>query len=256
MAVFNINHQVEGGSVERVSSLFKVLSDHLPIKRAFQEFNFLASFVGSGMYTSQPREVDITGSGDIVRPGAFEAVRTVPRQMVMFNKSALQEELMADFIEGLEYQRFAGGIGDAEQSSIISPFIDGVVKDNAQGNVVLEENSFLTAYSKLHKVGVPYVVFNPSIAGSSESVKELLDIFPNAIVSAPAWLQGTQHMEGIKGFVTTTGAMALGSFTDPVFSMEEHPETNEVTIRLTSEIFGAEVFPKASAIVGTPVKPV
>lgn len=256
MTVFNINHQLEGGSVERVSSLFKVLSDHLPIKRAFQEFNFLASFVGSGMYTSQPKEVDITSSGDVVRAGAFEAVRTVPRQMVMFNKGALQEELMTDFVEGLEYQRFAGGIGDTEQPSIISPFIDGVVKDNAQGNVVLEENSFLTAYSKLHKVGAPYVVFNPSIEGASQSVKELLDIFPNAIVSAPAWLQGTQHMQGIKGFVTTCGAMALGSFTDPVFSMEEHPETNEVTLRLTSEIFGVEVFPKATAIVGTPVKPV
>lgn len=256
MTVFNINHQLEGGSADRVASLFKVLSDSLPIKRAFQEHSFLASFVGSKVYAEQPKEVDITSSGEVVRAGAFEAIRTVPRQMVMFNKGALQEELMADFVEGLEFQRFAGGIGDSEQPSIISPFVDGVVKDNTQGNVVLEESSFLSAYSKLHKVGAPYVVFNPSIEGASASVKELLDIFPSAQVSAPAWLQEKTEMSGVKGFVTTAGAMALGSFTDPIFSMEEHPETNEVTIRLTSEIFGAEVFPKATAIVGTPVKPV
>ena len=256
MTVFNMNYKLERGAVERVSSLFNVLEDDMPIKRAFQDFNFLASFVGSGMWNSQPQEVDIKGTGDTVRNGAFEAIRTIPRQMLMFNKSAIQEELLQSYVEGLEYQRFVGGIGDElGSSSIISPFLDGVINGNASGNVVIEENSFLIGYSKLHKVGTPYVVFNPAVDGASEAVKEFLDIFPNAIVSAPSWLNGTQHMQGIKGFVTTTGAMALGKFTDPEYYEDEHLDDNTVTVRLSSEIFGAEVFKRATAIIGTPVKP-
>lgn len=256
MTIFNIQHTVENGLIDRVSSLFTVLNDDAPIKRAFDKSQLLGAFVGSGLYTSQGNEPDITGTGQVVRNGGFEAIRVVPRQMVVFNTEALKSELVQSFAEGLEYQRFVGGIGDeADSSPILSPFVDGVVNGNKENNVIIEPDSFLKAYGSMNKVGVPYIVFNPNIDGASEAVKAFLEIYPNAIVTSPAWLSGTQHMDGIKGFITTTGAMTLGKFTEPKFEISDPDSKNNVTLRYWNETFGLETFKRATAIIGTPVKP-
>lgn len=256
MTVFNIQRTLEEYLAKRVSTLFTVLSDDTPIKRAFDNSELMGSFVGSGIYSSQGDEPDITGDGDVIRLGAFESKKVVPRQMLLFNREALKTELLQEYITGLEYQRFVGGIGDeANSSNIISPFLDGVIKDNVQNNVVIDNDSFLNAYSKLNKVGSPYLVFNPNIEGASEEVKKFVELFPQTIVVAPKWLSTGAHMAGIKGFVTTTGAMSLGKFTDPVWSEEMDLQSNTVTLRWTGELFGAELFKNATAIIGTPVKP-
>lgn len=256
MTVFNIQHEYEKGLLERVSSLFTVTNDASPIKRVFDKETFLGSPVGSALYNAQDDGVQIDDNVVTVKPNLFESKKVVPRQMVMFNNQANKVSLLQSFIKGIEYNRFMGGVGDDDSSlSIVSPFYDVVVNENVDENVVVEESSFLNAYSKLNKVGIPYIVFNPNIDGVYEEVKKFLDVFPHAIASAPSWLQDSAEAEGIKGFVTTTGAMTLGKFTDPIYSQSDPDVNNEVTLRYTNEMFGLETFRKASAIIGTPKTP-
>lgn len=247
MGVFNINTTQEGGAYARVRSLFHVLEDGDPIKRAFQKTEKLASFVGSHQYNAGS-EIEI-GEALNIRPGALEIVRTFPRQMLMFNKEALKEDMIQSFIDGLEYQRFIGGAqDDITTTPIISPYVDMYKRQNVDKNVILNASNLLEAYGKMNKVGRPYIVVDSTSPVAMAQVKEFKDLFPDTIVSAPRWLSEDKEGVAIQLMMTTTGAMTLGKLDDPVFSEEHHPERNEVTMRLTTETFGAEMFMNATAI--------
>lgn len=252
MAIFNNQKVLENGLASKVASLFTVLNSDQPIAVANDNNENIAAFVGHGLYSGQSKDPDITETKRVVRQGALEAIRTVPRIMTKFGDHGIRVELEQQYLQGLEFARFAGGtdVSDASEMSIRSPWYDYNV---AKLDNVVTSDSFFKGYALLNKVGHPYILINPNNATTAE-VKELTDLYPEAIVSSPRWLidGNVTGLQDIKGIVTTTGAMAISELKEPVFTVEEHPEHNEVTYRLTGTMCGIETFKHASAIITKP----
>lgn len=249
MTIFNNQKVVENSLATRVASLFKVLNDDAPINVANENSENIAAFVGHGLFNGQLQDADITEEKRTVRTGILEAVRTVPKLMTMYGDAGVITELEQQYLEGLEFARFAGGtdVEDPSEISIRSPWYDFWVAK--LGNVV-EAQTFVKGYALLNKVGRPYILVNPNKATTAE-VKELTDLYPDAIISMPRWLinGNVEGLQDIKGIVTTTEAMAVTRLQEPVLTKEEHAKGNLVTYRLSGEIAGIETFKHASAII-------
>lgn len=247
MAIFNNQKVLENGLASKVASLFTVLNDDNPISVANEDSENIAAFVGSVLYNGQVKDATITESKRTVKSGALEAIRTVPRLMTMYGDAGVVSELEQQYLEGLEFARFAGGTGqETGDIEIRSPWFD---LKAGLGNVVTE-TSFSKGFAKLNKVGTPYIVVNPNVATTAD-VKELTDLYPEAIISMPRWLitGNVEGLQDIKGFVTTTGAMTVSKLKEPILDKEEHAGSNSVTYRLTGEIHGIETFKYATAVI-------
>lgn len=251
MTIFNNQKVVENSLAARVASLFTVLNDDKPINVANDNNENIAAFVGHGLFSGQSQEPDITETKRVVRNGILEAIRTVPKIMTMYGDAGLITELEQQYLQGLEFARFAGGtdVTDPSEMSIRSPWYDYNI---AKLNNVVESDSFVKGYALLNKVGRPYILVNPKNATTAE-VKELTDLYPDAIISMPRWLidGNVSGLQDIKGIVTTTQAMAVTKLEEPELTIEEHAEGNLVTYRLSGNIAGIETFKHASAIIKT-----